>query len=581
MKLTSGIEIMMTSVAEQLVNHSDLSTDVLIQVMQENTKALQQLPWYHLDDGSKMKLTSGIEIMMTSVAEQLVNHSDLSTDVLIQVMQENTKALQQLPWYHLDDGSKMKLTSGIEIMMTSVADRLVNHSDLTTDVLIQVMQENTKALQKLPWDELDDGSKIKLISRIETMTTRVGDRLNNTDLTSDVLIQVMQENTKVLEKLPWHNIDDGIKNKLKSDLERMIKRVIQHLSKHPEISNDVVKGILCTSEAILKNISWTDLNSDLKNNVLSCLAELMKLVSERALRHGKREVLSHAVSIILAMSSLLPQSSDITSRLQSHLEAMVASVEKYNVQFYDMDGVIDMMTAAFNKLKAGNKLSSEATLVILSIVSRITKAYLEQATSKLHGGSERRLMEQLMSLLRDVRHLLPEDLPTASDVTELKSQVDSHVDTLDRVLLQFNDIQVKSTESDQPFILDEILNDIKKELSKLKKKMANMIHIFERKSEHGLEFKESIQALMERIEVQTKRVMSGLSRDSGYGSYDGSMLTGKNSSNDPDTLVVFGGFLVNDMISIRKMCVFENTRNSCKPIHPQWCIVFDDTKHIS
>ncbi|XP_020895892.1 uncharacterized protein LOC110234834, partial [Exaiptasia diaphana] len=241
MKLTSGFEtmmtIVMTSVADRIVKHPDLSTDVLIQVMQENTKALQQLPWYHLDDGSKMKLTSGIEIMMTQVAEQLVNHSDLSTDVLIQVMQENTKTLQQLiPWYHIDEGSKMKLTSGIETMVTWVAEQLVNHSDLSTDVLIQVMQENTKTLQQLiPWYHIDEGSKMKLTSGIETMVTWVAEQLvNHSDLSTDVLIQVMQENTKALQQLPWQKLDDGSKMKLTSGIEIMMTSVADRLVNHSD-----------------------------------------------------------------------------------------------------------------------------------------------------------------------------------------------------------------------------------------------------------------------------------------------------------------------------------------------------------
>ena len=41
-----------------------------------------------------------------------------------------------------------------------------------------------------------------------------------------------------------------------------------------------------------------------------------------------------------------------------------------------------------------------------------------------------------------------------------------------------SDIQVKGTESDHPFILDEVVSDIKEELSKLKEELANMIRIF-------------------------------------------------------------------------------------------------------
>ncbi|KXJ07999.1 hypothetical protein AC249_AIPGENE7956 [Exaiptasia diaphana] len=483
MKLTSyiaetmmtSIEAMMTSVADRLVKHPNLTTDVLIQVMQENAKVLKKQTRENIDDDSEMKVTSGIEDMMTSIADRLVKHPDLSTDVLIQVMTENTKMLQTLPWYHLNNGSKMKLTSGIGTMMASVADRLVNHPDLSTDELIQLMQENTKVLQQLRWYLLDGISKMKLTSAIETLMNSITKRLDNhSDLTTDVLIKVMQENTKVLEKLPWENIDDDSKFKLSSDLESMIKHVIQHLSKHPEISNDVFKGILCISEAILKKISWTDLNSDLQNHVLSCLAELMELVSGRALHHGEHEVLTDAVSIILAMSSLLPQSSDITSRLQSNLEAMVGSVEKLRgFRYYDLSEVIEMITAALNKL-ADNKLSSEATLVILSIASLIITADFKQNRMWF----ERDVTNQFMSLLRDVKGFLPENLPSASDATELKSHVVSYVDILDRVLLHFDDIQVKSTEIDQPFILDEVVSDIKEELSKLKKELANMIHIF-------------------------------------------------------------------------------------------------------
>ncbi|XP_028519118.1 uncharacterized protein LOC114576530 [Exaiptasia diaphana] len=132
-----------------------------------------------------------------------------------------------------------------------------------------------------------------------------------------------------------------------------------------------------------------------------------------------------------------------------------------------------MMSSALNKLKPGNKLSSEALLVILSIVSRITKDELVRIW--WYSG----VKDHFMSLLQDIRRFLPKNLPAASDVTKLKSQVDSHVDTLDRVLLQFNDVQVKGTESDQPFFfLDEVVSDIKEELSKLKKELANMIRIF-------------------------------------------------------------------------------------------------------
>ncbi|XP_028516268.1 uncharacterized protein LOC110243866, partial [Exaiptasia diaphana] len=255
MNLTSCIETMMSLVSERLVNHPDLNTDVLIQVMQENSKVLQELPWYNLDNASKMNLTSCIITIMTWIAEQLANHPDLSTDVLIQVMQENTKVLEKLRWHQLDDGSKMELISNIETMTTWVAEQLVNHTDLSTDALIQVMQENTKVLEKLPWGYLNGDSRMKLISLIETMTTWVAEQLvKHPDLSTDALIQVMQENTKVLEKLPWGYLNGDSRMKLISLIETMTTWVAEQLVKHPDLSTDALIQVMQENTKVLEKL---------------------------------------------------------------------------------------------------------------------------------------------------------------------------------------------------------------------------------------------------------------------------------------------------------------------------------------
>ncbi|KXJ04745.1 hypothetical protein AC249_AIPGENE7755, partial [Exaiptasia diaphana] len=237
----SSMVTMMTLVTERAVNHPDLRGAEMIQVvMQEISKTFLELPRQWRLHGIEMQQISFVEKMMALVADRVIKLPvPMNTDVLIQVMQENTKVLEAIPWENINDGSVIKLIPRIETIMTSVANRLAKHPDLNTDKLIQVMQENIRVLLTLPSNELDDGNKMKLSSGMETMMTSVSQRLvNNPNLSTDALIRVMQENIRVLLTLPWNELDDGSKMKLSSGIETMMTLVAERIVKHPDLSTD-------------------------------------------------------------------------------------------------------------------------------------------------------------------------------------------------------------------------------------------------------------------------------------------------------------------------------------------------------
>jgi len=133
------------------------SAPLLERLLQECTEALTKADCGSLDNESKINLALGI---MALVNQQLREHPDRGFDVLLKMMRENTNLLEKLNCFYLDKDSRMKLASGIESMMASVNQRLGEYPDLSFDVLLQVMQENTMVLNKLKWFSLDDGSRI-------------------------------------------------------------------------------------------------------------------------------------------------------------------------------------------------------------------------------------------------------------------------------------------------------------------------------------------------------------------------------------------------------------------------------------
>ena len=411
------VEKVLIGISKQVVENPDLTSDVLLDMMRSNTDMLSKLNWSHLDDDSKKNLSSGIASMMTSLSQQLLERSDLTSDVLLAMMRSHTDMLSKVNWNYIDGDSKKKLSSGTATMMTSLTQRLLERSDLTSDVMLDMMRSHTDMLSKINWRYIDSDSKTslkKLSSGTATMMTSLTQRLlERSDLTSDVMLDMMRSHTDMLSKINWRYIDSDSKKNLTSGIATMMTSLNPQLPEHCDGSSDLLRDVIRLSKVIFEKSTWSDFHEDSKVKVISCLEIMMDVLSQR-LSGSSKHLLNDVVCIILSLSS-----ADIISRLQSHLETMVNAAGKTLTELsfheYTVDDILDLIRRLVCQLEI-KSISPEVALVLLSLLDSTNRLLIpvglrerRESFEYIHGLEHEKFQKYLIDKL-------PSTLPATNDV---------------------------------------------------------------------------------------------------------------------------------------------------------------------
>jgi hypothetical protein len=335
----------------------------------------------------------------------------------IELKQANEDETKEVNEKHLEYGKKI---ADLEQDIERLAKERKEVED-KNNILEQKIKGQTVEFRSYSY--LDDDSRKKLISSIDSTMTLCAKRLaEHPDLSIHVLLSLMRDNIDLFSKISWSYFDDDSRKKLISSIDSTMTIVNQQLLKYTDNSEcDLLPDVIRMCTEILQKTNWSDFNQDVRDKTISCLKDMMDLLSQKLPQSTIRnDLLKDTACIILAMISVLPPSSGIIPQLRSQLTNMITAVEKTlslsSTSGYKLDEVIEMNKRLTDMLPR-MPTSPEATSTLLSLIDSTNKLLMLGIKSRKDEPMHSRYhFETLQYSVRDLIDKLPLTLPATSDV---------------------------------------------------------------------------------------------------------------------------------------------------------------------